>query len=149
MKAEQKNVASYELSSRLEQLGFPQNSSCFYWVKPDNGYYPGFEKEELYVEFSGILPEREDEKIEGFKILIAAPSAEELGSHLPDDIINHHCFLYIQKGFESDLENNRGKTFWLAGYRNSRSEYSDTLANAMAKILIWLVENGHINFNEK
>jgi len=148
----EKEVASLELSKKLKELGFPQNREGWYWIKTT---YPV--KWILAIILDGIwLSVRnyiviKDEVIEE---IIKAPTNSELGEWLPPllKIKDFIFFLVITQEFVG------GEYEWRIYYAfdevysstilNNSSHWDLTEANARAKTVIWLKENGYITFNQ-
>ena len=77
----------------------------------------------------------------GWEKLCVAPTVAELGEWLPQHISKHpqRCYTLLIK---------RIKDSWRIVYYNTGDEkiaFLDTEANARAKMLIWLIENGYVN----
>jgi hypothetical protein len=139
-------VCSLELSKRLKELGVPQKS-LFYWTDVA-GYH---ELPELpQPEPMWIIVNPISGKDEMSEDAISAFTVAELG--LPFSIQRQlgkgyvgagewvHLFLHQYPPFE-------GQDFYEVGYFAggsvlSHSEKADTEANARAKMLIYLIENG-------
>lgn len=114
-------VVSLELAKRMEELGFKQDS-LFWWHLPN--------EQEAFIVKSKI-----DE------YAISAFTVAELGEMLPWMIRELPPFLYLQ--IEKDHHG------WIVRYQfmeeDQIEEAGDTLVEAMAKMLIYLAENGLIN----
>ena len=120
-------VPSLELCKKLKELGYPQNTGGWYWVDLGNGWKPR-------IEWLGIV----DEEISLDDFYIKAPTVRELGEFFPSEVT---CFRDFKRGFLCEYENrqeNIAQSFW-----------EDTEANARAKMLIWLIENGYVRFENE
>lgn len=115
---------------RLDELGMPQETE-FVWRyllknKACNHY-------SWYVVKSTFfrLPHKENE--------IAAPLATEMLKWLPADIlVNGRGTLFIVKHDGS----------YTVGYGTVKAHEEAELVNALADLLIWCVEQGHVRFEE-
>jgi len=131
-------VPSLELCQRLKELGFPQDGSQFYWA-----FEWRQERELMHRSILTNVSYMNDEKLP-----IAAPLADEILKLIPicikDPIhdASYHkienmgwCFssYYIKLEKPYILNDTRGKT----------------LADTLAKHLIWLIENGHVKFGNE
>ena len=112
----EQHVTSLELSTRLKELGVPQESSLV-WFKPDDV--------RRRDEMLGIYP--------------AAFLASELGEMLPNDIERNgdHFSLRCEKA--------AGWTVGYPGTTSIRWHESDTESDARAKLLICLIEQGFVD----
>ncbi|RLJ03092.1 MAG: hypothetical protein DRP08_03955 [Candidatus Aenigmatarchaeota archaeon] len=160
----QKEVPSLELCKRLKELGYPQDGGGWYWVKRKYdllwGLYLKFQKgwvewvswdnnnikcywdtstDIRYDNAQGVSILRIDE-------LIKAPTCRELGERLPKLVLNKYSLYYTQV-----------KDGWIIDYANSSNPANDRLnwevdctePNVRAEMIIWLKENGYIDFKEK
>ena len=129
------HVCSYELSKRLEEVGYPQEGSLFYWNEHDSeagGSQFVLEDAPLH------LGKEEERAMETF----AAPLASELGEKLPRMV----------NGFYFRVERPQDGSWTIDYYEpdNAGDEsrfgpfYADTLTECLAKMLIHLAENGLI-----
>ena len=139
-----KEVPSLELCERLKKLGFPQDGEGWCWRKEAGG------------NFLGVLIDKSDlgwtllEYVDGFwvqspylcwkelKKLIKAPTVRELGEWLPNEFCSGRIMDYLCENMELDP----------AVKDKYPIMHADTEANARAKMIIWLVENGYIKFKE-
>ena len=134
-----KEVPSFELCERLKELGYPQGQQAWYWRKgvcfPILGLL--INKSEwgwtLLEYINGIWTKSPYIYGDSLFNLIYAPTLQELGMWLPPN------FYTTKIGNEWVCCNDK-EMFLLTA--------SETEANARAKILIWLKENGHIEFKE-
>lgn len=127
-----REVPSLELCKKLKELGYPQHHYGFIWAK--------FKKGEDFC----LLYNEGDYNKDMLKICFdewhKAPTVHELGEWLPIDIN------LIRK-----IENSNA-AIWIVyskAYKYSllHKFSGQTISNAMAKMLIWLVENDYISFN--
>ena len=139
----EKEVPSLKLCKRLKKLGFPQEGKGefwegFWWVRSfmqdwqvSYGIRAGWAKgnEEKYIK---------------------APTVRELGEWLPVEVeIEGNCY---HLKFSQSLDNDNYIYWYEDSNDNTLDNFyaiADTEANARAKILIWLIENGYINLKEK
>lgn len=139
MKLEQQ-VCSLELSKRLKELGVKQES-LFYWYGEWYDPNPPFREKakRWYIELAGyVSPEKDIEDT------FSAFTVAELGEMLPMIVNNNDDtnWLYTTKhddGYSvqyGSIENNSFNIVY--------EQYSDTEADARAKILIYLLENDMI-----
>jgi len=123
----EKEVPSVELCKKLKELGYPQTSGGWYWR------YRLPQKWELtffYTGERGAIP---------FEEYIKAPTCREMGEFFPPMIDTVRLPL--------DYPQYAGKFCCL---RKGKIEtVADTEAEARAKMLIWLVENGYVKFQNK
>ena len=143
MKPEQL-VPDLKLCQRLQELGWPQKDSCFWWARVEGSYGADGENglELIWAECEGDCFNWRY-KIKSYEL--AAPTVSELWEALPERITVDHKFYYFHVV---------GK---MHGYFNlDRTEFdSDGLfsvgkkrVNAFAKCLIWLCENGHLDLKD-
>lgn len=127
MKLEQQ-VTSLEISKKLKELGIKQKSLfsyCQHIDNPDGGEFFQLELSEDDCDLS----------VDG----VSAFTAAELGEILPAMINNQKDFLYVWK---DDADRWRvDYTQWGMQKMAYMIEKEDTLANAMGKMLIYLLEN--------
>jgi len=128
----EKEVPSLELCRKLKDLGFPQEFPGIYWIvcHDEDG-----DKVQL-------LLERERDKkfwkmLKSYREVLKAPTCRELGERLPHDVDHFKDF----------------KEGWLCEFGDKekgivQSYWEDTEANARAKMLIFLVEDGYIKFSK-
>ncbi len=138
----EKQVCSLEHAKRLKELGVPQDS-LFYWVQITQSYRGnGGRFDCVYVD-NEIFDVPDDDSVAAF-------TAGELGEILPSMIVtdkedpDYALFLEISKDANED--------YWDVEYSYFEGAYlfeSDfNLANAMAKMLIYLIENNLVNVKE-
>lgn len=117
-------VTSLELSKRLKELGVKQES-LFYWVKVRNGFSLFYRYEDVFMRDSS-----DPEEYSAFTVA-------ELGNILPVD----YCMSWKIPGL-----------VWVCAenvYDYSLRFYSETEANARAKMLIHLIEKNLIKLEDK
>jgi hypothetical protein len=127
------HVVSLELSLALRDAGYPQEGSTFYWSIPMPERAAN-EKERLVLsnQCEVQLCHKWTEWGDKFQN-VAAPIASELGEMLMDGRLTQYCFKQTQGwGW---------KSFTLLGTPVVFTEYSDTEADARAKMLIHLLKN--------
>jgi hypothetical protein len=117
-------VCSLELAERLKNLGIKQES-LFYWLMHDGIGEP---------ECSGNIHIGDADEKDYFIELASAFTVAELGEMLPGGICQTDK---INKKRDSDL---KSYCIYLAG--DSFHAKDDNEANARAKMLIYLIENG-------
>jgi len=138
----EQQVVSLELSQKLKELGVMQES-CFAFVNTKQGG-----KIHLLTTFNPYMGE------ENF---ISTYTVAELGEMLPEKVGDNKYHLHIYRHPDFLKENNyERKEGWSCGYeiynwdqQKLRHywggwlfwEHSDTLANTMATMLIYLIEN--------
>lgn len=123
-------VCSLELSKRLKELGVRQESA-FYWVNHIwRGKYPEHEEDLILLPNfqvnEGLYPLDYWERIAAFTV---AELGEMLGEHVFSE-------------YEHDLSLPWKCTFDEGYMKPKRFEYADTEANARAKMLVYLIEQG-------
>ena len=121
---QKKQVASLELSMQLEKLGVKQDT-LLYWIQytTSDGLKGEWIVTQLYDPWGGTIK------------LYSAPTVAELGEMLPARIKTYYGswnYLHITK-----LENSKE---WIVTYYHDEIK-GNTLANACAKMLIYLIEN--------
>lgn len=138
-------VCNLEYAKRLKELGI-KPKSLFYWVEFRNESSP---KEQWKNVYSVVIRKgkrnayRERGYLKDLRIYSAFTVAE-LGEMLPKEIISNTIHYFYSQVPSGD------KKYWIIFYRNSFSEmpdceeYDENEANARAKMLIYLIENGHI-----
>lgn len=129
----EQQVTSLDLSRRLKELGVKQKS-LFWWSENEHDRYTGwvvFYKDEVLGTEERFSVDKE--------VHISAFTVSELGEMLPGAIVT---WSFADKSgcgvqFNVSLLGNKRP------YVNSKliEEHSDTLPDAMAKMLIYLVEN--------
>jgi len=119
-------VCSRELAERMKELGYPQESLFVWWEPNAMSAWQVIEQRAI------------DGRTLKSKICIAAPTAGELGEVLPRSCPTHGGDLQICHSFSPG---------WFVGYGNHMDlrgchvDDGPTLADAMAKIWIYLKEN--------
>ena len=129
-------VASLELSRKLEKLGYPQEG-LFWWADASDP---------LEVRNAIVYKEYIDfkDKYQLEHIMCVAPTVTEMGEWLPND----------SREFEVDLYKS-DDAYWADAWEDDKAHQifmvggSDNEANARAKCLIWLVENNYLEFNPR
>jgi len=136
----EQHVPSLELSKKLYELGV-RKKSVFYWLV----YSGKYERNPKVVSF-GKPP---NNFLFDYSIFYPAYLASELGEMLPQEIKTIH--------YKFPLKIHREKNdTWDISYNASPQSngveeiwtQADTLDNAMAKMLIWLIEQGHVKVEE-
>lgn len=128
-------LTSLVTSQRLRELGVPQDS-LFYWVITlTTDYHISYTEGD-----KSLLPQERNDFYSAFTVA-------ELGEMLPEEVESkkeNEYYLTIRRAF-------RGQ--WEVSYSNSQVSFihqaADTLADAMAKMLIYLLENGLITLPAK
>lgn len=125
-------TASEEVSRKLERAGVNRLHTDKSWYYVNDRYIPLSETEaNSLMEFHYVKT-----------LDVGAPTACELGELLPS-VVNG-----------GRLQIARGENYWdvdyIDGWESSSigewfGAYSDTLADAMGLMLIWLKENGHLD----
>lgn len=116
----EQQVTNLELSKKMKELGFPQKS-MFYWDK---------DKKYLINSYNWADVDREDWEIIKEKYC-SAYTVAELGEMLPRKVLTSQ--LTFTKG--------GGTKKWIVAYLGIWIVANDTLADGMAKMLIYLKEN--------
>jgi len=129
----EREVPNLELCKKLKELGFPQDGGGFYWVIENiNG------KELPRVVYESDIDNGEF----GTKFvveIIKAPTIRELGEWFPltDEVLScrfiDEWLLYWEKRHNPNV------------FYNSHGKIE---AEARADLLVWLVENGYVNFKK-
>ena len=163
----EQEVPSLELCKRLKELGYPQEGGGWYWIKKRSKYYLAYRlddstlisfkffepitEEILYIDpyiSPGVMDKGAFLKTNN---IFKAPTVRELGEWLPVGIVPfttnaspliyrfHQCFDSLE-GWKLEYVK-EGVNPW-------HSEEDKSEANARALMLIWLAENGYINFTE-
>jgi len=138
----EKEVPNLELCKQLKELGFPQGGG-FYWVIENIN-----EKELPRIVYESDIDNGE------FIEIIKAPTVRELCEWLPSNISTDisNCLLRIEKTIES----NEYWTIIYGEYDFEDEKWTNTeecsfvgnLPMIVAKMLIWLAENGYVNFKK-
>jgi hypothetical protein len=142
-------VPSLELCKHLKELGLPQDGG-WYWVENRLS-------KKTRMELLDETPEQHLRDSKDYVNLYKAFTCRELVEWLPafveeeNDIVKRKTdyYLCIQK---------LGKDFYKTYYKWEYNEYYDvipcgcvedeTIANVLAKMLIWLIENGYVKFEK-
>ena len=147
----EKEVASLELSKKLKELGFPQKELGWFWcLRKDSEFYDlFFTMDKMYF----YKPKQYEEffifEYHHLQDYIKAPTCSEMDKWLP---------LYLKKDAEKGIAFNV-EVYGLRLYRTydnkgwcitygTLGRCAFTLPNAFAEMLICLVENGYIIFNQ-
>ena len=132
MKLEQQ-VASLELSRKLKELGVEQESA-FYWWWDFN-----YKNEPCNIDLRNhgpILGKNENRACAAFTVA-------ELGELLPEKISTGFDSLQIHKnGSWEVMYGLYGTTFEAEEFKPTHAEEDENLANALAKMLVYLIEQG-------
>ena len=137
----EKQLVSLELSKRLKELGVKQDN-IFCWITTADDTITRTNRvvnPNLYTE----IMTTEKAEMCTYEILCSAFGVSELGEMLPVEITdtNGHYYLWYRKINSKE---------WYVSYSHRRNELclseevEDTLADAMAKMLIYLIENNYI-----
>jgi hypothetical protein len=130
MKLEQQ-VVSLELSKKLKELGV-KKESLWWW------------REYVISKGADVIAWGEDSEDDGKVKLYSAFTVAELGEMLPAKIYIDGVKYALR--FKKNRENKWYLKYWRK--KSTLCDYkADTEANARAKALIWLIENGH-DFHE-
>ena len=129
------HVSNLILSQRLKELGVPQKS-LFWWIRSGE-YFCQSEKRKAGEAYIVSDPPPYDFP---FEAVASAFLSSELGERLPYEIENGSRHLHIYKA----------SGYWVCGYYKPQAykpkdrQTAPTLPDAMAKMLIFLLENGLI-----
>lgn len=128
-------VVSLKLAKRLKELGYPQEG-LWYWVKEcwDLG------KCDKKLMTKSEMSVREDYNRYTYKVICTAPTVAELGEWLPEALFGEENIYILYE----DCCVIEFVSFGGYFYCNEKTE-----ANARARILIWLVENGYVSFENQ
>ncbi|RLI67659.1 hypothetical protein DRO91_09950 [Candidatus Heimdallarchaeota archaeon] len=137
-----KEVPNLEVCKKLKELGYPQNLDGWYWVKTGREWKLSLLYERKYKLLKGkrIVIETDDSVGGiGFEVeeSIKAPTCRELGEWLPY-YLPELKFLHIERnedGFHY---------YYPAEIADEAYVIANNEANARAKIIIFLAENGYI-----
>jgi len=141
----EKEVPSLKLCKKLEILGYPKKYGGWYWYNirrlgvKDHYTLHLSHREPMYD------PTEED--------MIKAPTLRELGEMLPPALkVDNKEYTYVQT-LVNESESEHYERVFMVGYKNPKgkdlhSVEDYTEPNARAKMLIWLIEEGYVNFNE-
>lgn len=138
----EEQVCFEELARKLEELGVKQESS-FYWVKIEHtkGYYLALRKEvDGGYEYVFISTKPHSHTSNDIEDVISAFTAAELGKMLNSK--------YFMSGIYKDMAWARSDNPDIKGHEcgHAKLVFMDkSEANARAKMLIWLIENGMLN----
>jgi len=154
-----KEVPRLELCKKLKKLGYPQDGGGWYWLELKHS--TSYEKKELaYFSYAEIqIIKKEAKKWEqvlekaNVKVKITnttidrykAPTVRELIEWLPSSLRKDpfYYYLIINKSaisYERNITVNLTVSLFSEGINNN-------LANALAKMVIWLAENNYVEFN--
>lgn len=125
----EKHVVSLELSKKLKELGFPQES-LYWWVSTDGENWSV--SNEMWRAVGSFPPEQES-----YPFYCSAYLASELGELLPE---------YTDTWKLGNLDKERAGQY-CCSYKNIDicEEFIEAKeVDARARMLIWLVENGHL-----
>ena len=145
-------VCSLELSKRLRELNIEQDS-IFYWIKSNNpksdyhiavtsGYCKNLHNEkisaftvaELGVMLPNCINKPDQSPFDNYRLVIRKfISVDEDMTTTNNFIVNYECDTTEVDGADAWITRKLGMNF-----------YDKNLANAMAKMLIYLIENGFI-----
>ena len=159
-------VPDIEYCKKLKDLGFPQNGGGWYWSIDNQG--------KVFLSFFQKMTNGDIEHDERINFLkrIKAPTVRELGEWMPSSIEKEYSYASGAKRiFEnrvvSDIEKNYSISYyfiiekvdeeWFCKYE--RLDYNEPvilvlfsgvkLSNALAKMLIWLIKNGYVRFENE
>jgi hypothetical protein len=139
-----KQVVSLELARKLQALGVQKNS-YFYWLMQNTGIFSKSRQPELSVtlQAGNILEEGTG------GAFVHAYTVAELGEMLPEEYPgDSDSDLMIFPAMSMDIKR------WYVRYENDvqetvvRASIAETLADAMAQMLIYLLENNLISLTE-
>lgn len=145
-------TTSLKTSKKLKELGVPQES-IYWWLYGGNGYHPLAPdyKKTWYLGDTISLNNNHDGVIRGqppvFSDRISAYLSDEIGRWLPS---------VVKKGSENyglAIHKSKYKDSWYVYYElfsldkwfYIHKEDDDNLNEAMAKMLIYLIENGYVD----
>lgn len=138
-------VCSLELAKRLKELGVKQDS-LFYWhnisiypmvIYGDSTEWSGdrlisaFTSSELSKMLPNYVSTKESEPFNGYRIYLEKFISVDKGSQINNWIVNYHC----------DTVEGYGKNEFFVR-RLTSNIYDPSLSNAMAKMIIYLLERG-------
>lgn len=139
------HVVSLELSKRLKELGVKQES-CFYWFTKIESQITKIVGDEIYGEGEIKSWVEEDMDVSALAGVDKYPAyiASELGEMLPmtqpDESGDYICDGY----FSVSMDEKEGKRIWSSQYDGSGFFEGGSIADAIAKMLIHLIEQGII-----
>jgi len=125
MNWEEKETPSLELCKRLKELGFPQKGEGKFW----EGFWWVITLSQNWHVSCGLDAEWAKENKGNY---IKAPTCRELGEWLP---IRCKSYKLSHNWYCEIILKEKGKDF-----------FADTEPNVRSKMLIWLIENGYVNF---
>ena len=126
-----------EWAEKLKEAGFPQDESLFYWCTPEGGQ----EKDRFIACIKDALFCNQDTCSFNHNY-IATPTASELLERLPSSIdIGHFLIRKHSWGYSINIMEHMS-------LESNHEEQGKSLANALTKMLIWLVKNEYINFKD-
>jgi len=153
-------VPDIEYCKKLKEIGLPQDTGGFYWTK-----YKG----EINLIYNEDIPHYSFYESD---IVFKAFTIRELGEWLPSSIEKEYsCVSEAKRIFEnrvvSDIEKDYSISYyliiekidekWFCKYE--RLDYNEPvilvlfsdvkLSNALAKMLIWLIKNGYVRFENE
>lgn len=133
-------TSSLPSSKRLAQLGFKAESEYVWYWWPQGGIEPRTGLTKTYIPLS-----------EGF-VAIPAPQFSEIWKVLPKGITVKHLDEYPSWTYRIAAgANTKYKTKFVIGYQNLNGTWVDFYGShespteALALLLIWLIENNHYN----
>lgn len=147
----EKHVTSLELSKKLKELGFKQDS-LFYWqcMMQEGWEITNARDCDAIEEINGVrnrykMDLLKDNAEDGGEEVCSAYLASELGELLPESLnVNGKDYRFHTRRIKSIITNNWNVWYLSGQVSELHAEYAETEANARAKMLIWLVEQGHL-----
>lgn len=141
-------VCSFELAKQLKELGVKQDSISWWFpnadkfslactfnlVDPINNMYSAFTAAELFELIPYFIDTKKNEPFNGFRFNMTMITIVENNIAKRVFSINYHCDTYGMEQFPISS----GKLF-------KHNIYDENLANSLAKVLIYLIENKLIN----
>ena len=150
----EKEVPSLELCEKLKELGFPQNTGGWYWE-----IYESIAGKDVEVKYFDYTPE-DDLSF----TYVKAPTYPEIERWLPislDCVIENspysaHHRLIMWKSVDGywcgyiphNCKFEDFKGIQVTGEDWRIKQWGETLIEACTKMVIWLRNNGYVNFNE-
>lgn len=134
-----KEVPNKGLCQKLKALGFTQDGGGWYWIEQE---FFGDSPEPPVLKWILAFREERPKQLNCIK----APTVRELGEKLPAK---------IEDDLRFELISIKMTAGWLVAYTDDitwfkgESMVEDTEADARAKMLIWLVENGITTFENR
>jgi len=156
----EKEVPNLELCKKLRKLGFPQGGIGWYWVKIKKGIGTYLAPDDCFLVHRGtgwqwwdnmtlVFGDIVTDDYYNIEDKIKAPTTGELGRWFPEEIYLNE---YGRKGsirFYKLKDGSFEYTIYDLVKDDDIKFFRDkSEANCRAKVLIWLVENGYINFNQ-